>query len=341
MKQRGLTLIEIIITVLILGMISLFIAMLIFSTFQTYESTLQESEVFSNVSIIMDKLARDIRQGRLVQNISPYTLTIQLSDGNVYTYSVVIGKDGKKYFAVNGQILAGPIQDLTFTGLDANMIYTSIPENVRMVAYTLTTLDGRKLTSNIGLRAEVVKTSGGVIITEILYSDPLMPPGRERRYYFIEIQNMFTKTISLQNWRIYINGTYYSFQYTPTPWLLLPGQIAVIGGSSFDPNNFLNPRPSYVIKLSSDISFNTTSNTVSIVDNFNNIVDSITYTSGWGGKFDSNTYSWYSMERIDYTIATQVQSNWTDSRRYNISVKEGSKTYNIYCTPGAKNSVSP
>lgn len=327
MREKGINTLELIIVILIMGIIGLFLVNLISSTFSVYENTLRESESFANVNIIMDKLARDIRQGKIVESISPYTLSIRLStDDRVYTYSLVIGEDNKKYFAVNGTILAGPIKDLIFTGLDANMNYTTSTSQIRMIAYTLTTIEGRKLASTIGLRAEIKPILGKIVISEILYGNPTnFPPGQAKRYHFIELRNLSSQPIDLNGWRINVNGTYYSISSSFT---LAPLGFGVIGGEDFNV-----PAPRYSLggqfSISGDVS-----NTIIIYDNYNNIVDSITYTYGWGGQYTTN--KWFSMERISYTRPTQEQSNWTNSQ----NDIENYRWYTIYATPGFTNSVS-
>lgn len=337
MKQKGLTLIEIIIGVLILGMISLFIGMFIISTFETYESTLQGSESFSNINVIMDKLARDIRQGRSVQNISPYSLTIQLSNGNVYTYSLIVGSDGKKYFAVNGQILAGPIQDLTFTGFDANMSYTSNPQNIRMVAYTLTTLDGRRLASSIGLRAEVVYYKTGVVITEVMYSPPVYNQSGlggfdQRDLEFIVIYNGNPYTINIKDWKIN-NTTKIQTAVIPAgDFNLPPGKYAVIGGSNSSLNTFYNFPGDYhyyktqqrgLEKANSDLP--DTGGIVSIQDNIGNVIDTLKYHSSMGGSPIGSNY--YSLVRKNLTSPSTDPSNWKSSSCINYGNSRGF----VYC----------
>ncbi|MFN3698578.1 MAG: lamin tail domain-containing protein [Dictyoglomus sp.] len=330
MREKGINTLELIIVILIIGIIGLFLVNLISSTFSVYENTLSESESFANVNMIMDKLARDIRQGKIVESISPYTLSIRLStDDRVYTYSLVIGEDNKKYFAVNGTILAGPIKDLIFTGLDSNMNYTTSTSQIRMIAYTLTTIEGRKLASTIGLRAEFKPILGKIVISEILYNIPSnSPPGQAKRYHFIELRNLSSQPIDLNGWRINVNGTYYSISSSFT---LAPLGFGVIGGGNLPSV----PAPWYS-SVQLDISGDT--NTIIIYDNYNNIVDSITYTYGWGGQY--TTGAWFSMERISYTRPTQEQSNWTNSKNSIGTFREGNTTYTIYATPGFTNSVS-
>ncbi|MCX7846367.1 MAG: lamin tail domain-containing protein [Dictyoglomaceae bacterium] len=338
MKKNAFTFLEILLVVALIGLIALLLANIIPSSFNIYDTSLRENESFANLNIMMDKLARDIRQGKEVVYITTNTLTVRLSSNETHTYSLILGSDGKRYFAVDGTILAGPIQTIAFAGLDASMIYTTSTSQIKMIVYTITFLDGKKMSSSIGLRAEIITPMvSGIIITEILNRSTSMPPGQEKRYYFIEIYNLSTQTVNLQNWRVSINGNNYQIY---SPYSLAPNQHVVIGGSNFEASNFGSPSFSS-LNLSSDISFNTSTNSIRILDNYNNILDSITYTSGWGGRFIPSTYSWYSMERIYYTAPTQNQSNWTDSIRYRIRVKEGSNNYDIYCTPGLKNSVSP
>jgi len=344
MKNKGLSFIEILVAVFILGLIALLLGNLLTSFFDLYFGKIDEQEFFSNTQIILDKLARDIRQGREVLYISTNTLTINLSTGVTHTYSLVEGANGKKYFALDGEILAGPIENITFTGCRLDGTFPSNPKEIRFITFTLTMANGENYSSIVGLRAEVPLILGGIVITEIMYDLGNMPLGRNKRYEFIEIQNVRTYSVNLEGWKIKINSSVFNFSSSNFGWTISPNQYIVIGGQNFDPNLYSNPKPSSIIISNGDFPFNLYgyyTNTITLLDVNNNIIDMIIYTYGWGGKFDSSTYSCFSLERKDPLGATQDMSNWTSSINFNTSNKEGSKTYYIYATPGGKNSVSP
>ena len=61
MKNKGLTFIELIIAVFILGLIVLFLANLFTTSIDLFFGKAEENEIFSNAQIILDRLARDIR----------------------------------------------------------------------------------------------------------------------------------------------------------------------------------------------------------------------------------------------------------------------------------------
>jgi len=144
MRSKGLTFIEVMVAIFILGLIVLFLSNLFTKSLDLFFGKSEENEIFSNAQIILDRLARDIRQGREILYMSTNTLTINLSTGVTHTYSIVVGADGKKYFALDGQILAGPIENITFTGTRLDNTYTSNLREIRFIIFTLTMTNGMK-----------------------------------------------------------------------------------------------------------------------------------------------------------------------------------------------------
>jgi len=74
--KKGLTFIEILITILILGLIAILLVNIFFNTNGLFSQKLQERESISNLQIIIDKLTRDIRQAKEVLDIGSSTQTL-------------------------------------------------------------------------------------------------------------------------------------------------------------------------------------------------------------------------------------------------------------------------
>lgn len=342
--KNGFTFLEILFTIAIIGLVSLLIANIIPSSFNIYDTSLSENESFANLNIIMDKLARDIRQGKEIIYLTTNTLTVRLSSNLTRTYALVSGSDGKKYFAVDGTILAGPIQTITFLGLDANMTYTTTYSQVKMVVYTLTLLDGKKISSTIGLRAENIRL-GRVIITEIMYYPPRLDKNGSnindyRPAQFIVIYNNTQNPIDLRGWSI--NNNVFTTTVSNT-WTLLPGRSAIIGSSGSNLiNTYYFPLSSYAIYIKTGSlglglngnQLSTSSDSVILTDNQGVIVDQVFYSNTWGGypKSTSGKYrDWYSLVRKDLEGDSNNSNTWTDSSNLNFVVEQGQVDYVCYC----------
>jgi hypothetical protein len=344
MKNKGLTFIELIIAVFILGLIVLFLANLFTTSIDLFFGKAEENEIFSNAQIILDRLARDIRQGREVLYLSTNTLTINLSTGVTHTYSILVGADGKKYFALDGQILAGPIENITFTGTRLDSTYTSNLREIRFIIFTLTMTNGMKYSSNVGLRADIPPSLGGIVITEIMY----VPPTKDKLgnnigtadLQFVVIYNNTNNPVDLRGWKI--NGNLFSSSVTNT-WTLYPGKSAVIGTVSSNLINSYNfPLPDYALYIktnsyglgSNGIALNSNGDTVVITDSFGRIVDQVTFSPSWGGQPGSTSgqeRTWYSMVRKSLSSPSQDASNWTNSSNLNFMAIQGNIFYISYC----------
>jgi prepilin-type N-terminal cleavage/methylation domain-containing protein len=155
--KKGLTIIEVIIGVLILGMIALFLANILIGTIDLFARKQESQEIFSNAQIILDRLTREIRQGSQVLDISSATdtlgrLTVQLCTGDTRSFSYTL-YNGKYYFTVDGDIQAGPIKELRFIGYDFNGTYTTLTSTIRTLSITLVMDNNEKYVTLVSLRA--------------------------------------------------------------------------------------------------------------------------------------------------------------------------------------------
>lgn len=342
---KGLSFIEVLITVFIIGIIILGLVNVLSLYTDVFFFKTDERESISNLDMIMDRLARDIRQGRRVLAISTYTLTIELSTGVTHTYSLITGNDGKKYFGVDGQILAGPINEIVFSGRKDDLTYTTNAYDVRVVTFTITMADGRNMSSMIALRAEIPKVAGGVVITEIMY----YPPDRDKNSnrttpsncQFVVLYNNSNSPVDLRGWSI--NGNAFSTLVSGT-WTLYPGKSAVIGSSGSNLiGTYYFPLPQYATYIKTSSSGLGTggnalptwgTNTITIRDSLGNVIDQVSYSNTWGGypKSTSGQYrDYYSLVRKSLMGSSQDPNNWGDSQNLNFVANQGKVDYVCYC----------
>lgn len=316
--KRGFTFIEIVVTISILALLALLLANILPRAFDIYNEKFEEQERFSNVQIIFDRLAREIRQGNFISDISPTTqtlgyLVLTLSSGGSVAYSTTL-YNGKYYFTVDNEIQAGPIQELRFVGLDREGTYTTLISDIRTLSMTVVMEDGQKYASTISLRAEAI--SGAIVIIEIMYKPA--PRDRNGSTYsenlmeFVEIYNGTSYTLNLQGWRV--NGNIISTIRSGS-FNLPPGWNALIGAGNSDlPSRYNVPSNTIVLETNSSglgsggSALNDTQDTVEIRDNIGRIIDRVAYEDKWGGKPSGNTY--YSLMRKSIEGSSQDSSNW-------------------------------
>jgi type II secretory pathway pseudopilin PulG len=319
--KKGLTFIEVLIGVLILGMIALLIANILLGTLDIYSKKQEEQDIFSNAQIILDRLTREIRQGSQVLDISFSTetlgrLSIQLCTGDTRNFSYTL-YNGKYYFTVDGDIQAGPIKELRFTGYDFDGTYTTLTSTIRTLSITLVMDNNEKYSTIVSLRAESPPQITGIFITEIMYYPaPRDKNGNtqdERDMEFIVIYNGTTYTVNLKDWRV--NQTTKISDSPSNSFLLPPNNYAIIGGSNSDLPNFYNLPSSYLYlktqqrglyKGNSEIPDNYGS--IILEDDRQNIIDQVDYSYTWGGYPSGSNY--YSLVRKSISAPSNDPSNW-------------------------------
>ena len=322
--KKGLTFIEVLIGVLILGMIALLIANILLGTLDIYSKKQEEQDIFSNAQIILDRLTREIRQGSQVLDISSSTetlgrLSIQLCTGDTRNFSYTL-YNGKYYFTVDGDIQAGPIKELRFTGYDFDGTYTTLTSTIRTLSISLVMDNNEKYSTIVSLRAESPPQITGIFITEIMYYPaPRDKNGNtrdERDMEFIVIYNGTTYTINLKDWRI--NQTTKISDSPSNSFLLPPNNYAIIGGSNSDLPNFYNLHSSYLYlktqqrglyKGNSEIPDDKGS--IILEDDRQNIIDQVDYSYTWGGYPSGSNY--YSLLRKSISAPSNDPSNWRSS----------------------------
>ena len=162
---------------------------------------------------------------------------------------------------------------------------------------------------SLELNAFVAYPDPSLLITEIMY---LPFPGNPE---WVEIYNAWSDTIDIANW--------YVADATDEAWFdieadsiyqIAPGDYAVIQGEG-------NPTIEGAFVLPNFPNLNNTGDFLSLLDPLNNVVDSLTFSSAWGGQ------TGISLERIRLTDAAGNPRNWSSS-----IAPAGA-------TPGAQNSL--
>ena len=339
--KKGLTIIEVIIGVLILGMIALLLANILIGTIDLFARKQESQEIFSNAQIILDRLTREIRQGSQVLDISSATdtlgrLTIQLCTGDTRSFSYTL-YNGKYYFTVDGDIQAGPIKELRFIGYDFNGTYTTLTSTIRTLSITLVMDNNEKYVTLVSLRAQVQSQVSGVYITEIMYYPARYDKSGniqdERDMEFIVIYNGTSDTLNLYGWRI--NQTALITNSPSNSFSLPPNNYAIIGGSNSNLSNFYNLPSSYLYLKTQqrglyqgDTEIPDDKGSIILEDNNQNIIDQVNYSYTWGGYPSVTNY--YSLVRKSISAPSNDPSNWRNSPYLNYSTTSPSQVY-VYC----------
>ncbi len=340
--KKGLTFIEILITIFILGLITILLINIFSNVSDLFSQKTEEREAISNLQIIVDRLTRDIRQANQVLYISPPTqtlgyLALSFPSGDQHTYSYTY-YNGKYYFTVDDEILAGPIQEIRYTGLDDNLTYTTLISSIRTVSITINMDNRRYINTTVALRAQIPPQITGIFITEIMYYPaPYDKNGNisdQRDMEFIVIYNGTTYTINLERWQI--NGTTRISEVVIGDFNLPPGKYAIIGGKNSQLNNgyflpsdyyYLRTQQRGLYRANSELPNN--EGTITLEDNRGNIIDSVSYSYTWGGYPSGTRY--YSLLRKSIAGSSNDPNNWMSNPNLNYSVTAGSTTYYSYC----------
>jgi hypothetical protein len=136
---------------------------------------------------------------------------------------------------------------------------------------------------------------GSLVINEIMYSPA------EDESEWVELFNKSDKAIELMNWRISDSDTSNLFQLTKSSTILQPDEFMMISHDS----SFKEKGNLFSLVCPQLSSFNNDVDRVVIYDGNKRIVDSVSYTSEWGGARGR------SLERINPRVSSSEATNWT------------------------------
>lgn len=159
------------------------------------------------------------------------------------------------------------------------------------------------------------------VITEIMYD----LDGKDAESEWIEIKNQSDKAVNLTDWFVFSDNTKHKL-VTQGESTVLPGNYAIIAQNDL---SFQKSWPNYKGLLfdSSWTDFNNTAETISIMNDEQKIIDTLTYTSTFGAKGNG-----YSLQKID---DTWEEANPTPGNE-NILILNQKPTTNIKKTENIK-----
>ncbi len=124
---------------------------------------------------------------------------------------------------------------------------------------------------------KAVATTGNIIINEIMYD----LPGSDDEHEWIEIYNNDSVEIEVKDWKFYENGENHGLSEILGTTRLGPGAFAIIAHNA---SQFQSDYPSFNGNLYySSFSLSNTGENLILKDDDLNEMDSVTYSSSWGG----------------------------------------------------------
>lgn len=276
----------------------------------------------------------------LQNSIAPKDFDLAIVDFSIEPPNVIIGHSAKAkisvqnlgsknasefevnlYMDINQDSIAQSeelISADTYTNLDSSSIL-SIDETIINISEGLNRFiiqiyyDNDENNENNLKIAEVYGTQinevkGDLVINEIMYAPKSPEPE------WIEIYNKSEKKIFIKNYKVADNND--TAKIKNTSLLLLPKQYLIIS----DDSTIIDLYPTMENIIVADFpTLNNTNDEVIIMDSLSRVIDSVSYSSDWGGGNGN------SLERIDFNIESNYEQNWATS---------------IFPTPGKINSVS-
>lgn len=219
-----------------------------------------------------------------------------------------LGQSNEKFFSKDFSSLAsGDSSEVRAT------MYVPSPGVYQLiVSLTFAPDENQKNNSSIFsfIASENPSTTPRVLLNEIMYD----PNTGESEW--IEIVNASNNPVNLKNWAVSDVVTPTKATVTAIDKFLSPGEFAVL---TQDSTRFPYRRPKNFFQTK--IGALSSTDGVIIYDSRNNVVDSLRYTSGWGGA------KGFSLERISYEKSSTDSTNWSTSLSHNGG------------TPGLGNSV--
>jgi prepilin-type N-terminal cleavage/methylation domain-containing protein len=144
-RQRGFTLLELVMVIVIIGVISVVIAKIMLQGLQSFATSQNTSEVDWQGLIAMERLTSDIHTIRSPSDITTITAS-QLTFTDTSGTSVQYSLSGNNLLR-NSQILASGVTGLTFGYLSDTGATTATASAVRYISISLTLVQSNITTS--------------------------------------------------------------------------------------------------------------------------------------------------------------------------------------------------
>jgi hypothetical protein len=185
------------------------------------------------------------------------------------------------------------------TALSAGVLYNCSISGVTDLATNVMTLTNKTL---------YIANKNDIVINEI-YADPDSTITSLPNAEFIEIKNVSTQIINLNNWKLYDASTIGDNGAGFPNISLLPNEYAIV----CDWDDTLRFQPyGKTISMNSFPSMNNSDDELLITDNFDRAINYVNYTDKWY-KDDAKKSGGYTLERIDPSKACVGEENWKAS----------------------------
>ena len=144
-KQLGFTMVEMIISLVIMGIISVVIGKILFQAYQDFLVSNNITEADWNGFVALERIVKDIhniQSAAAITVINPSQLAFTDMSGNSVQYKL----SGNSLIR-NSQTMASGVQSLALSYLDKNGASTATTANVRYITMTISLVQGNITTS--------------------------------------------------------------------------------------------------------------------------------------------------------------------------------------------------
>lgn len=135
-RQRGFTLMELVMVIAIMGIVSVVVSRIFFQSFQTFIIAQNVTNIDWQALLVMQRFENDvhhIRSSNDISTISSGTFSFVDVSGNTVTYQL----SGSALLR-NSQTLATGVQSIAFVYYDSNYAVTASTTSVRYVTLSVT-----------------------------------------------------------------------------------------------------------------------------------------------------------------------------------------------------------
>lgn len=154
-RQRGFTLVELVMVIAIMGIVSVVVSRILFQSFQTFIAAQNVTNIDWEALLVMQRFENDvhnIRSSNDISTISSGTFSFVDVSGNTVTYQL----SGSTLLR-NSQTLATGVQSIAFGYYDANYAVTASTTGVRYV-----TLSAAFVQNNLSLSFSTMAGTRGM-----------------------------------------------------------------------------------------------------------------------------------------------------------------------------------
>jgi len=330
--SRAYTILEILFVLTILSLIVVAIAPYFRTTIDGWEKRDRQLEMQQIGIAALDIMVREIREAKIVTTSQPTQISFKNMD-SVNSGFRLSGNLLQKFITIGWTSIAEPIASLLFTYYDVKGYVTTNPSSVHSVDIEISVADSEGKINPLIFHDRVTirkeELFYAIAINEINYYPK--PPLVQRKNEWVEIYNYGDEDIDLTGWRFGDAVDIDNLQGSST-LLLKAGGFAIITAKDTQVYTNYPEIPAGAVRLNVIDNYlgnglsDDPGETITLYDSNGKIVDSVAYSSSWGGRGDGTT-----IERKDPRIMPNEAANWE------ISNLHGG---NPGRTPGFANSIN-